>query len=246
LTAAGPVRSNPTLGRSRGDDRPTDCRGRVIAMEELIRGARHFHRWVYRHGREFFEDLAEGQAPHYLFITCSDSRIQPSMMTETGPGDMFHLRNIGNIVPLPGLAPTEDAVLEYAVEVLGVRWVIVCGHSQCGAMKALMDPEPLHDKPYVYAWLQHAEETRLRVHRKFPDLEGAALLREATRENVRVQVERIRTRPDIAPRLVDGRLLGVVGWVYEIESGDIVMLDAGTDEFVSLIAADPGPGPIVA
>jgi carbonic anhydrase len=208
-------------------------------MEELIRGARHFHRWVHRHGREFFEDLAGGQSPKYLFITCSDSRIQPSMITETGPGEMFHLRNIGNIVPLPGLAPTEDAVLEYAAEVLGVEWIIVCGHSRCGAMQALMDPEPLHDKPYVYAWLRQAEETRLRVHRKFPGLGGEALLREATRENVRVQVERIRARPDIAVRLADGRVRGVVGWVYEIETGDIHALDPETDEFVSLIGMKP-------
>lgn len=208
-------------------------------MDELIRGVRHFHRWVYRNGRDFFEDLAKGQSPEYLFITCSDSRIQPTMMTETGPGQMFFLRNIGNIVPLPGLAPTEDAVLEYATEVLSVRWIIVCGHSQCGAIKALMDPEPLHDLPYVYAWLQQAAETRLRVHHKFPDLQGEALLREATRENVRVQVERIKTRPDIAVRLADGRITGVVGWVYEMETGDIHALDPESDEFISLIETDP-------
>jgi carbonic anhydrase len=210
-------------------------------MDELIRGVRHFHRWVNRHGRDFFEDLARGQSPKYLFITCSDSRIQPTMMTETGPGHMFFLRNIGNIVPLPGLGPTEDAVLEYAIEVLHVRWIIVCGHSQCGAMKALMDPEPLHNLPYIYSWLQQATETRQRVHSKFPHLQGEALLHEATRENVRVQVERIKARPDIADRLRDGRLADVVGWVYEIETGDVHCLDSATNEFVSLIDTDPLP-----
>src|SRR4051794_25721253 len=117
-------------------------------MDKLIRGIARFQAEVYKRNKSLFEQLASGQKPHTLFITCSDSRIQPDVITGTQPGEMFALRNIGNILPPHGQGEAEaEAVIEYAVVALGVRDIVVCGHSNCGAMKALLAPEHLAELP---------------------------------------------------------------------------------------------------
>src|SRR5688572_22576048 len=129
-------------------------------MQKLIEGLHHFQSQIFSSQRELFERLARGQTPDALFITCSDSRINPNLITQTEPGDLFIIRNAGNIIPPHGAANGgEGATIEYAVAALGVKDIIVCGHSHCGAMKALLEPERLVNLPTVGAWLSHAEAT---------------------------------------------------------------------------------------
>jgi carbonic anhydrase len=130
-------------------------------MEKILNGVRHFHDNVFPQQRELFENLARRQKPRALFITCSDSRVHPNLITQTDPGDLFILRNPGNIVP-PFHAgnDSEAATIEYAAEVLKVEDIIICGHSNCGAMQALFNRESLSNLPAVAAWLNHAEATR--------------------------------------------------------------------------------------
>src|SRR3954470_18719020 len=131
-------------------------------MEKIIDGVRRFQADVFARQRDLFEQLAvRRQTPQALFITCSDSRIDPNLITQTEPGDLFILRNAGNIVPPCGAANGgEEATIEFALVGLGVRDIIVCGHSHCGAMHGLHHPEALEGMPTMTAWLAHAESTR--------------------------------------------------------------------------------------
>lgn len=203
-------------------------------MESLIRGIERFRAGIYQQKKQLFERLALGQKPHTLLITCSDSRIQPDVITGVEPGELFVLRNIGNIVPPHGWGQSEaEAVVEYATVALGVRDIVVCGHSHCGAMKALLTREHLGELPAVASWLTHAEETRARVLQKYPDLQGDDLIDAAIRENVLVQVERVASLPCVSPRLANGSLK-VHGWVYNIERGELVHFDKDRNSFESL------------
>src|SRR6478736_4743690 len=131
-------------------------------MRKIIEGVREFQATVFREQRELFEALSrKPQNPLAMFITCSDSRINPNLITQTEPGDLFLLRNAGNIIPPSGAGNGgEGATIEYAVGVLGVQHIIVCGHSQCGAMQALLRPNAVDDLPAVAEWFRHAEATR--------------------------------------------------------------------------------------
>jgi carbonic anhydrase len=207
-------------------------------MDKLIKGIERFQCGVYKSKKQLFEQLALGQKPHTLLITCSDSRIQPDVITGAEPGELFILRNIGNIVPPHGWGQTgAEAVIEYATVALGVHDIVVCGHSHCGAMKALLDPHHLGELPTVAAWLTHAEETKTRVLQKHSHLQGEDLLDAAIRENVLVQVERVKSLPCVAPRLANGSL-EVHGWVYRIESGEIVRFCKEHGSFTPITAAE--------
>ncbi|HTE17721.1 MAG TPA: carbonic anhydrase, partial [Armatimonadota bacterium] len=130
-------------------------------MQKLIQGLHDFQANIFSSQRELFERLAHGQSPDALFITCSDSRINPNLITQTEPGELFILRNAGNIIPPHGAANGgEGATIEYAVAALGVRDIIVCGHSHCGAMNGLLNLDSLGELPAVRQWLTHAEATR--------------------------------------------------------------------------------------
>lgn len=206
-------------------------------MQKLVQGIHHFQSNIFRSQRELFERLADGQRPEALFITCSDSRINPNLITHTEPGDLFILRNAGNIVPPYGAANGgEGATIEFAVAGLEIRDIIVCGHSACGAMKGMLKPETLHDLPAMTAWLAHAEATRRIMRDKYRDRTGDALLMTAVEENVLVQIENLRTHPSVAAGLSCGKLK-LHAWVYKFETGEVFAYDAERGEFVPVTEA---------
>ncbi len=212
-------------------------------MQKLVQGIHHFQGNLFSSQRELFERLAKGQQPDALFITCSDSRINPNLITQTEPGELFILRNAGNIVPPHGAANGgEGATIEFAVCGLGVQDIIVCGHSHCGAIKGLLQPDSLKDMPAVAAWLSHAEATRRIMLEKYYDRIGPAQLTTAIEENVLVQLENLRTHPAVAVGLARGKLK-LHGWVYKIETGDVFAYDPERGQFVPVAEARPGPVP---
>lgn len=207
-------------------------------MPNLVDGLKNFKKSVYPQNKSLFERLAQKQTPESMFITCSDSRIVPGLMTQTGPGDLFVLRNAGNIVPRNGGDGKADsggeaASVEYAVRVLKVREIIVCGHTKCGAMAGLMDASGLDALPCVASWLSHAAPVRQRVLEKHADLDKDTQLRMAIEENVRLQLENLRTYPAVSEGIEQGTLQ-LRGWVYDIATGDVNELDSRRDAFVCL------------
>jgi carbonic anhydrase len=206
-------------------------------MEKIIAGVAAFQRTAYAKNRHFFQQLAaKQQAPAALFITCADSRVNPNLITQTEPGDLFLVRNAGNIVPPYGsVMGGEAATVEYAVEVLGVRNIIICGHSQCGAMQALFSGEGLDPLPAVRVWCSHAEATRRIVRQKYRDLPPEELAIVATEENVLVQMNNLSTHPCVAARLAAGDL-HVFGWYYDIASGLVRQYDPTRGRFAELNA----------
>ena len=205
-------------------------------MEKLVEGFKKFQSEVFRAKRELFTRLSQKQEPRALFITCSDSRIDPTLLTQTEPGELFILRNAGNIVPsYGGLLGGSTATIEYAVAILGVKHVIVCGHTDCGVMKAILHPETVEELPAVKDWVAQAETTRRIMRENYSDLKGEELLVTTTQENVRGQLDHLKTYPSVAARLRRGTLT-IHGWVYSISTGDIWTYDDDKGEFVSLIA----------
>lgn len=208
-------------------------------MQHLVEGFQRFHRDVFEKKRTLFKKLAGGQAPRTLFVTCSDSRIDPSMLTQTDPGHLFILRNAGNLVPsYATTVGSTTATIEYAVGVLGVKDIVVCGHTDCGVMKALLHPELAAELPAVASWLTQAEATRRVVRENYGHLRGKALLTTTTQENVRIQIEHLQTHPTVASKLRKGTLT-IHGWVYSIGTGEIWAYDRTRQRFESLLNARP-------
>jgi carbonic anhydrase len=211
-------------------------------MQKLIHGIHQFRMEDFRPLQGLFEQLAKEQNPETLFITCSDSRIDPNLLTRSQPGDLFILRNAGNIVPPHGAASGgEAATIEFAVAALGVRDIIICGHSHCGAMRGLLEPETVESLPAVASWLTHAETTRRIVRDNYSHLDGDRLVTAAIEENVLVQLEHLRTLPAVATRLVRGDL-HLHGWVYKIETGEVFAYDMANGQFVPLAQYNYEPG----
>ncbi len=205
-------------------------------MQKLIQGIHQFQEVNFRPMQGLFQQLAHGQQPETLFITCSDSRIDPNLLTRSKPGELFILRNAGNIVPPHGSSASgEAATIEFAVAALGVKDIIICGHSHCGAMQGLLEPERVAKLPAVFAWLGHAESTRRIVRENYAHLEAGPLLTATIEENVLVQLEHLRTLPAVASRLVRGDL-HLHGWVYKIETGEVFAYDLASGQFVPLAA----------
>lgn len=203
-------------------------------MEKLVQGIHHFQQTFFSSQRDLFGRLAQGQHPDALFITCSDSRVNPNLITNTQPGELFILRNAGNLVPPYGrINGGEAATIEYAVRALGVQDIIVCGHSHCGAMKGLLNVEALLELPATAAWLQHAEPTWKILSEKYKDRSGEALLEATIEENVLVQLENLRTHPAVAEGLEAGRLK-LHGWVYRIETGEVFAYDPKDGQYESI------------
>jgi carbonic anhydrase len=204
-------------------------------MHKLVQGIHHFRSNLFSSQRDLFERLAQGQEPDALFITCSDSRINPNLITQTDPGELFIVRNAGNLVPPHGIiVGGEEATVEFAVVGLGIQDIIVCGHSHCGAVKGLLSLDDIRDSmPAVCAWLGHAEATRRIVREKYRHLSGAELLNVAIQENVLVQLENLRTHPAVAAALAAGNVK-LHGWVYKIETGQVFAYDPEVGQFASL------------
>lgn len=211
-------------------------------MQKLIQGIHQFRMENFRPLKGLFEKLAKGQNPETLFITCSDSRIDPNLLTRSKPGDLFILRNAGNIVPPHGAGNGgEAATIEFAVAGLGVKDIIICGHSHCGAMQGLLKPEMMAPLPAVASWLSHAETTRRIVTDNYGHLDGERLVTATVEENVLVQLENLRTLPAVASRLVRGDL-HLHGWVYKIETGEVFAYDTSSGQFIPLAQYQYQPG----
>ncbi len=204
-------------------------------MQKVIDGFLQFKKNVFPEKRALFRELANGQHPVALFVTCADSRIVPELITQSQPGDLFICRTVGNQIPPYG-ASTESGVassVEYAVQVLGVQDIIVCGHTDCGAMKAALRPEIMASLPATRAWLRHADAARSVVHDNYPDVSDDVLVHLLSEENVIAQVENLKTHPAVAARLARGELR-LHGWLYHIHSGEITAFDIRTGQFEPL------------
>lgn len=202
-------------------------------MQKLIEGLHKFRSEVFHSKQDLFHRLSKGQHPEALFITCSDSRISPSLITQTGPGDLFIMRNVGNIIPPYKEGSSEAAAIEFAVVALGVKDIIVCGHTLCGAMRALVNPKLVENAPAVQAWLRHAEPTRRLMQENYGYLEGTDLLNATIEENVVAQIDCLRAHPVVRSRLMR-KELSLHGWVYSIETGDIFQYDRDSGQFLDV------------
>lgn len=204
-------------------------------MKDIIRGVLDFRANVYPERKDLFGTLAGGQNPEVLFITCSDSRIDPNLLTGSDPGDLFICRNAGNIIP-PHSNETGGmtASIEYAVAVLGVRHIIVCGHTDCGAVKGALDMHSVKGLPHVHEWLGHCRSA-MEIVRERNNIESGACiepkhLNEAIEENVQQQVQHLRTHPVVAAKLATKKV-EIHGWVYNIESGNIRCCGHNSESF---------------
>lgn len=202
-------------------------------MKKLIQGHQRFRSTYVPEHVDMLEELAHGQNPRVLFITCSDSRIDPNLITQADIGDLFVIRNAGNIIPPYGAANGgEGAAVEYAINALGIQQIIVCGHSHCGAMKGLLKLNQLQeDMPLVYDWLKHSEATRRLVKENYGHYSGEELLEITIAENVLTQIENLKTYPVVHSKLFQGKL-SIYAWIYHIETGEVLAFDPATHTYV--------------
>jgi carbonic anhydrase len=198
-----------------------------------MQGVINFQKLIFGEKQELFQELAGGQKPLALFITCSDSRIIPDLLAQTGPGELFVLRNAGNLVPPFGAGTGgEAATIEYALVQLRVRDIILCGHSKCGAMHGLLQPEALGRLPSVNGWLEHARAILPKVQ-SAGSLPPDEMLQQAIEENVLLQLEHLRTHPAVRDAL-EARTVRLRGWVYHFEKGTVDSYDPLTGTFIPL------------
>lgn len=202
-------------------------------MKDIIDGFLKFQRSAFPERAELFKQLATRQNPRTLFISCSDSRLVPELVTQQEPGDLFVIRNAGNIVPCYGPEPGGvTASVEYAVTALRVTDIVICGHSDCGAMTAIAGCHCMDSMPAVGHWLRYADSARVvneaREHRSLH-----AKTQSMVRENVIAQLANIQTHPSVRLALEEGRIT-LHGWVYDIETGGIAAFDGNARQFVSL------------
>lgn len=213
-------------------------------LERLKAGTRQFHVEVHSKKAEHYQRAAATpQAPHTLIIACADSRVDVEAITSSGPGEVFVARNIGNMVPPYGGMPGGvTAVIEYAVAALKVQHVVVCGHSDCGAMKALLHPESTDKLPMVKGWLHHGHAALMvadsLAHKD--DRPSEKLLR-LTEENVLMQLAHLKTHPSVAGAIARGELT-TSGWVYDIGTGVVRIAEGGCREFVPVTASSGAEG----
>jgi carbonic anhydrase len=202
-------------------------------MDEIIAGVRTFQRDVYPLNAELFERLAQGQSPEALVITCSDSRVDPFLLTQARPGQLFVLRNAGNLVPkYGGPVGGVTATIEFAVIGLSIPNIIICGHSGCGAMGGLLNPDQLQGMPRVAKWLEHASVVR-EAMAAAGTVDAPDALQRAVEANVIVQLDHLRTHPAVADKLQASRI-NLHGWVYDIATGAVTRYDAEKKQFTPL------------
>jgi carbonic anhydrase len=205
-------------------------------VQKLEKGIHEFQTRYFASNRELFEQLAtNGQRPETLFITCCDSRVVPNLITSAAPGELFIVRNIGNIVPSVehGVFGGVSAAIQYACEVLEVGNVIVCGHTACGAIDAILNPERFKQLRFVSRWLRESEAIPRLIEERYGHLEGEARMTAAVEENVLLQLENLRTFDFVARRLDSGKLK-MNGWVFRIATGDVFDYDPISGQFLQL------------
>jgi carbonic anhydrase len=214
-------------------------------MQKLVDGIRRVQLGVVEPKRAKFARLANGQSPLAMFITCADSRINPNLITQTDPGDLFIVRNVGNLVP-PHRANNsgEAAAVEFAILGLGIRDIIVCGHTHCGAMQGLIDRPRLKGLPEVRRWLRHADSTRQIIEQNYGHLEGQARLTAAGQENVLVQLQNLQTLPTVAA-LISRQEIRLHGWMYKIDTGEVFGYHPDQRQFLPLVPTAKPPAPHV-
>ena len=203
-------------------------------MERLVEGHKKFLAEIFPTRRSQFHLLADSQAPEFLFFTCSDSRIVPDLILGTEPGDLFISRSIGNVVPIT----SQDvdgvmATIEYSVEVLKVRHAIMCGHSDCGAMKAALDRRSLVNLPKARRWLDHVQAAFAYRQPLNPADGESAELASLIRGNVVAQLLNLHAQSPVVRAVAEGRLT-VHGWYYDILTGRIEEYDEKLKKFVAL------------
>ena len=204
-------------------------------MQRLIEGHKRFLAEVFPAKKSHFHLLAEGQTPEWLFITCADSRVVPDLILGTEPGDLFIARSIGNVVPVTSHdVDGVTATIEYAVEVLKVRHAIVCGHSDCGALKAALDRTSLENLPKARRWLEHVQSAFAYRQPLNPADGDSAELASLIRGNVVAQLMNLRAQPPVRSAVAEGRLT-VHGWYYDILTGRIEEYDEHQRKFLPLV-----------
>ncbi|HMO13569.1 MAG TPA: carbonic anhydrase [Pirellulaceae bacterium] len=201
-------------------------------MQKLIQGIHKFQQNIFDDQKVLFARLAKGQQPLALFITCSDSRIDPNMLTQTKPGELFIIRNAGNLIPPHGVVTGGEAgTIEYAISVLKIKDVIVCGHSMCGAMAGVLHPEQLDGLNAVKNWLSYADATARVIKENYSHLtDETARLMATVEENVLIQLENLRTHPSVAAALARDELK-LHAWVYKFETGQVFSYVPENNEF---------------
>ncbi|MFY9294971.1 MAG: carbonic anhydrase [Methylorubrum rhodinum] len=212
-------------------------------MDDIIQGISNFRGNIFPGQRQMYRQLVrDGQHPQALIIACADSRVSPEHITQAGPGDLFVCRNAGNIVPpFSQQNGGVSSAIEYAVVALGVRDIVVCGHSDCGAMKGLMTPEALASMPNVAAWLRHSHAASRIVCEAYPaGMDPKDHHRALALENVVVQLSNLRTHPSVAAGLAKGELR-LHGWFFEIESGQVLAYCGETGRFVPIDESEDMP-----
>jgi carbonic anhydrase len=197
-------------------------------MQRIIEGIRAFHSGRKDQEKFISDELVAAQEPDVLFITCSDSRVVPSIVTRGAPGRLFVVRNAGNLLPLAGAGSGEEGTVEYGIEALGIQHVVVCGHTHCGAMAGLFDDKVAEKLPAVGRWLELSRKVKEGVEGK-----GGGP-REAVYANVLFQLERLRTYPSVAKALARGGL-ELHGWVYDIETARFSRFDEQRQAFEDLL-----------
>lgn len=215
-------------------------------MQKLARGIHDFRANYFATHRDLFEQLAtNGQRPETLFITCSDSRLVPNLITGAPPGELFIVRNVGNVVPSVerGLMGGVAAALEYAVRVLEVENVIVCGHTGCGAIDAIVHPERVEQLRFVPQWLAESAVVPRILEERYGHLEGEARLTAAVEENVLLQLENLRTYDFVSERLERGSLK-INGWVFKIATGEVFDYDPTAHAFLLLADGEQARPPL--
>lgn len=196
-------------------------------------GLAHFRNTLFQIKKDTFEHLAEGQSPETLFMTCSDSRVMPELLTQPDPGEIFVIRNAGNIIPPQSVESGVAATIEYALKKLPIKEIIVCGHSHCGAMKGLLAPN-LDGMPHVASWLVHTGSIRQKIDRKHPELadDSTEKLELLIKKNVVKQIKNLKTHSSVIKKLEAGALR-IHGWYYQLETGEVSIYDANSHTFMT-------------
>ena len=187
-------------------------------------GVAKFQSSVHPEMQAVYSELENGQSPETLFITCSDSRVSPNLITQTDPGEIFVIRNAGNIVPKPGTGELAvEATIQYAVEVLKVKDVVVCGHAQCGAVGGLLNLDSLETLPAVRDWVKKSEA----ILPKIADCSEESKVNEAIKANVMLQLDHLMEYPYVAAAVEKGELT-LHGIVYHFGNGEVDFLTDGS------------------